>query len=112
MCEAKEREVATCETLVCALEEMASTNGRCKYHEDITTGLSGVRGGFKALLWALGIIFTIIFAMQAANLGFLFKHIGNLTNVNQTQQTSKDDIDRLNHTTLQVSIGGLQNEMR
>ena len=106
MCEAKDRDVATCEVLVHALEK----NGRCAYHEEITKGLSNVQGGFKMMLWALGFIFTIIIGMQSANLWFLFKHLGQ-TNVTKVE-ASQDYPARPDRATLQVSSRGLQDEMR
>ncbi len=56
MCDAKEREMVTCEKLVSVLKE----NGRCTYHEEITTGIANLKGKVHIILLIQGIILGII----------------------------------------------------
>ncbi len=71
MCEAGEREQKTCQHLV----DFIAKNGRCSYHEEITTGLAGLKSSNKMLMWIIGIGITIIFGIQSANLWFIVDHV-------------------------------------
>jgi len=62
MCEAGEREQKTCEQLVATLQ----ANGRCTYHEDITTKLSNVIGRVNIIL----LIQSVLLMLVAIHLGW------------------------------------------
>lgn len=74
MCEARKHEEATCQKLIDAL---VSKNGRCNYHEDITTGMAELKGIIKALMWLLIPVFTAFIGLQSATLWKLYDHAKN-----------------------------------
>jgi hypothetical protein len=65
-----DKELRQCEILA-----EAYSNGRCRYHEEITTGLSNVKGSLKALWWIMGLVGGAMLSMQSANLLLLIQHL-------------------------------------
>lgn len=56
-------------------DSKAKLNGRCEYHEDITTGLAEVKGGVRAMKWAIGLGVPALVTLQITTLFFVIRHI-------------------------------------
>jgi hypothetical protein len=65
-----DKEIRQCEILA-----EAFSNGRCGYHEEITTGLSNLKGSLKALWWIIGLGVGALISMQSVNLALLIQHL-------------------------------------
>lgn len=89
MCDQLDHEKETCEHLFSVIRK---TNGRCSYHEEITTGLARVTGKVIVLMWGIGVGIALIMAGVGHNSFVLMKHIDSTkSNVSNVVQVNSNE---------------------
>ena len=87
VCEHKEHEMAACDKLIDAIVK-GHGNGRCTYHEELTTGIAVMQGKFTVFQWIAGVMMSVMIALTLYQMKLLTDHLKDMGNDNQSKAVS------------------------